>query len=134
MGIFTDDEHRILLAALGREEKVCIKEDQEAEEAGAPGKPLLPMVRSIQKKVSNLQKMNESLEEHFLTATEPEWDSKNIFWRCPSCKRRIQERHSFCKHCGKKMDWMPLIEKRKKEAEVHGRKDRKKICSGQKRR
>lgn len=71
------------------------------------------------------EEMNE-LYHHFVAAQEPEWDSKNRFWRCPSCKRRILEYHGFCKHCGKKVDWMPLMKKRKKEAEIRGRKDRKK--------
>lgn len=74
------------------------------------------------------EEMNE-LYHHFVAAQEPEWDSKNRFWRCPSCKRRIHEYHGFCKHCGKKVDWMPLMKKRKKEAEIRGRKDRKKARS-----
>lgn len=80
-------------------------------------------------KVRDMYWGRDEVSLHFITATEPEWDNKNRFWRCPSCKRRIHEYHGFCKHCGKKVDWIPLMKKRKKEAEIRGRKDRKKARS-----
>ena len=114
--IFTDQEHRILLSAIGRERKIC--EECDREIGDNDGYMLVPIV---------------DLKRHFLVATEPEWGQKNRFHRCPSCKRRIHEYHGFCKHCGKKIDWQPLMKKRKKEAEIRGRKeDRKKARTGTK--
>lgn len=127
--LFTDIEHRILLAALGREKEVCKQVNEEMGEVDSDGIDLVKVVESIEQKVYGIQHEDANLKKHFLTATEPEWDSKNRFWRCPSCKRRIHEYHGFCKHCGKKVDWMPLMKKRKKEAEIRDRKDRKKARS-----
>lgn len=127
--LFTDIEHRILLAALGREKEVCKQVNEEMGEVDSDGIDLVKVVESIEQKVYGIQHEDTNMKKHFLTATEPEWDSKNRFWRCPSCKRRIHEYHGFCKHCGKKVDWMPLMKKRKKEAEIRDRKDRKKARS-----
>lgn len=129
--IFTDQEHRILLSAISRERKVC--EECDREIGDNDGYMLVPIVDSIERKVYEIQHQDVDLKKHFLVATEPEWDQKNRFHRCPSCKRRIHEYHGFCKHCGKKIDWQPLMKKRKKEAEICGRKeDRKKARTGTK--
>ena len=129
--IFTDKEHRILLSAISRERKVCEECDREIEDKD--GYMLVPIVDGIERKVYEIQHQDVDLKKHFLVATEPEWDQKNRFYRCPSCKRRIHEYHGFCKYCGKKIDWQPLMKKRKKEAEIRGRKeDRKKARTGTK--
>ena len=107
--VFTDEEHRILLAALEREKQVCREYDQEHDSENK----LVPIVKRIERKVYDLQNQDADLKRHFLAAEEPEWDPENRFHRCPSCRRRIHEYHGFCKHCGKKIDWQPLMKKRK---------------------
>lgn len=141
--IFTDDEYDILSSALRKELRTCKEHDGDSLPPGC--KELTPIVISAMGKLQKLQyctgfnilqnstctDQNVDLEEHFLVATEPMRDEKNRFWRCPSCKRRIHEYHGYCKHCGKKVDWQPLMKKRKKEAEIRGRKeDRKKARTG----
>ncbi len=120
--VFTDEEHRILLAALEREKQVCREYDQEHDSENK----LAPIVKRIERKVYDLQNQDADLKRHFLAAEEPEWDPENRFHRCPSCRRRIHEYHGFCKHCGKKIDWQPLMKKRKKEAEIRGQKEGRK--------
>lgn len=114
--IFTDQEHRILLSAIGRERKIC--EECDREIGDNDGYMLVPIVDSIERKVYEIQHQDADLKKHFLVATEPEWDGKNRFWRCPSCKRRIHEYHGHCKHCGKKINWQPLMKKIKKMRKV----------------
>ena len=127
--LFTFEEHSILLSALARERKVCEKLDEEPSPEGREKpSPLLPILDSIERKVYELQHNEVDLKKHYLVATLPEWDDKNKFWRCPSCKRRIHEYHTYCKHCGKQVDWMPLMQKRKKEAEIRGRKEKRKAA------
>lgn len=48
--IFTDEEHRILLSAISRERKVCEECDRELD--GNDGYALVPIVDSIERKVS----------------------------------------------------------------------------------
>ena len=53
--VFSDDEYRILLCALGRESKVCSKIDSEYSIESADVKPLVPLVESITRKIKKLQ-------------------------------------------------------------------------------
>lgn len=131
---FTDKEYRLLLSALSRELKVCIDLDNDKTVPAGPNTiKLAPIMDSISYKLHQLQYGKDEMSMHYLRDQEPDWDAKNRFWRCPSCKRRIHEYHGFCKHCGKKIDWQPLMKKRKKEAEIRGRKeDRKKARTGTK--
>lgn len=117
--VFTDKEYRLLLSALRREYDVCDKIDNDRTMPVGPDTvKLVPIVNSISAKLHHLQYRTDEMSMHYLRDQEPEWDGKNRFYRCPSCKRRIHEYHGFCKHCGKKIDWQPLMKKRKKEAEI----------------
>ena len=55
---FTDSEYRILLAAIGREEKVCQKVDMEHEGSSN----LTAIILSIERKVYALQHPDEILD------------------------------------------------------------------------
>lgn len=52
--IFTDQEHRILLSAIGRERKIC--EECDREIGDNDGYMLVPIVDSIERKVYEMQK------------------------------------------------------------------------------
>ena len=45
---------------------------------------------------------------------------------CPCCHHRISEYHEHCHWCGARVGWSDLMKKRKKEAEVRGKKRKKK--------
>lgn len=53
---FSDSEYRILLAALGRERKVCEKIDKEC---GSNSK-LVEIINSIERKIKNIQYQNNN--------------------------------------------------------------------------
>ena len=78
--VFTDEEHRILLAALEREKQVCREYDQEHDSENK----LAPIVKRIERKVYDLQNQDADLKRHFLAAEEPEWDPENRFHRRPA--------------------------------------------------
>lgn len=96
---FTDSEHRILLSALTRERKVCEELDQESSNQSSM--PLVPLVDSIEKKISKMQYQNEKcLWVKGITSVETcqsDIDMKlfNRFRRqgakyCPFCQREIE--------------------------------------------
>ncbi|HJB95855.1 MAG TPA: hypothetical protein H9765_09620 [Candidatus Mediterraneibacter intestinigallinarum] len=45
---------------------------------------------------------------------------------CPCCHHRISEYHEHCHWCGARVGWSDLMKKRKKEAEIRGKKRKKK--------
>lgn len=52
---------------------------------------------------NGLAKQYQAMHQRFGTAGRAV--HKDGLWHCPSCNRRVNPGHSFCRWCGKKMGW-----------------------------
>lgn len=73
--VFSDREHRILLSALSREMEVCKKVDAENKDAPYP---LVPVVKSIERKVYELQHPSKTITIDPSAQTQPAQQESDV--------------------------------------------------------
>jgi hypothetical protein len=92
MNILNDTEHRLFLSAMQREKKIC----EQFDNSGDSGIKLLPICRSIERKVD---KAIEQRKGHWVT-------KPNVFGvaYCSECDFELRiDNTNFCPNCGADM-------------------------------
>lgn len=99
MNILNDTEHRLFLSAMQREKKIC----EQFDNSGDSGIKLLPICRSIERKVD---KAIEPRKGHWIEHEESISTAFKHLRECSCCKCYfdwLMPRNSFCPNCGADM-------------------------------